>query len=154
MPTDDKGTRLDLDVVTAWVASNTARWNVADPVAALAADAAGAQIRDAAADAVAAIAAAMTGAEEPPASERQPRTAEIAEWLADCLNETASGAEDGPPEDACEPLGTSGRHGCTPTRRWAAALREHAQDAGIGWRRGRHAGGLALPVPRMSEAGL
>ena len=96
MGTDGKGTRLDLDVVTAWVASNTARWNVTDPVAALAADAGAAQIREAATNAVAAIAAAMAGAEETPAGERDRRTAEIAEWLADCLNETASGAEDGP----------------------------------------------------------
>ena len=137
MGTDGKGTRLDLDVVTAWVASNAGRWNVTDPVAALPADAGGAQIRDAATNAVAGIAAAMTGTEKTPATEHDRRAAEIAEWLADCLNETASGAEDGPPEDACEPLATSGGRGCTPTRRWAAALREHAQHVEIGWRRPR-----------------
>ena len=39
---------------------------------------------------------------------------------------------------------------CTPSRRWSAALREHAQNTGVAWRRGRHGGQLAFSVQRAA----
>ena len=135
--------RIDLDIVFHWVRANTKRWNCNNPISALDDDADAERIRKAAAASLEPIAAQMTAA----GSDKEKATpAETARWLGECLDDTAS-APDGLIDAALvEPISPSRTAKCTPLRRWCAALREQAQEAGALWTRGRDTGPLALRV--------